>query len=84
MGKAVIFSIAALLIVILFAASSSLITKFRINESELEITRTRVKILNSLVSDFENSYFEKLLYISSKNALIGLSRYYSETGISRF
>jgi hypothetical protein len=31
------------------------------------------------VNDFEDSYFEKLLYISSKNALIGLSKYYSES-----
>jgi hypothetical protein len=79
MGKAVIFSIVSLLIVILFVSSSSLITKFRIGESELEITRTRVKMLNSVVSDLENSYFERLLYISSKNALVGLTRYYSET-----
>jgi hypothetical protein len=36
MGKAVIFSLAALLIVILFVSSSGLISKFRINETELE------------------------------------------------
>ncbi len=79
MGKAVIFSIVSLLIVILFVASSNLITKFKINESELEITRARVKMLNSVASEFESSYFEKLLYIASKNSIVGLSRYYAET-----
>jgi hypothetical protein len=79
MGKAVIFSLASLFIVILFVASSSMVTKFKLTESEMEITRTRVKILNSVINDFENSYFEKILFISSKNALVGLSKYYSET-----
>jgi hypothetical protein len=76
MGKAVIFSLASLLIVILFVASTSLNTKFRISESETEVTRIRVELLNSVIDDFENSYFEKMLYISSKNALVGISRYY--------
>jgi hypothetical protein len=76
MGKAVIFSLASLLIIILFVASSSLTAKLKASESEIEITRTRVEILNSVINDFENSYFEKMLYISSKNAIIGISRYY--------
>ena len=59
-----------------------MVTKFKLTESDMEITRTRVKILNSVINDFENSYFEKLLFLSSKNALVGLSRYYSETNFN--
>ena len=74
--KAVFFSIVSIFLVILFVATTELASEFSIKETEMEVTRTRVKILNSLVSDMENVYFEKLIYIAAKNSLIGLSKYY--------
>ncbi len=74
--RAIIFSIASLLIVIVFVVSTQLVTEFRLAESELEVTRTRVKILNELIDDFEETYFDRLLYVTSKNTLEGLSEYY--------
>jgi len=78
MKKAIIYSIISILIVIVFIAVTDLTTKFKVEESDLEITRTRVRILNSLVNDMENNYFDKMIYTSAKNSLIGLSKYYSE------
>lgn len=81
MGKgkrAVFFSIVSVMIVVLFVALSGLITNFKLDETKLEATRTRVTVLNSLVQDMEDTYFEKIVYVASKNSLIGLSRYYSQ------
>jgi hypothetical protein len=75
--KAIFFTIVSLFVVLLFVASFRLSTRFKISESEIESTRAKVRILNSLVTDFENIYFEKILYVASKNTLIGLSRYYA-------
>ena len=75
-NKGIFFSIVSLFIIVIFITISSLISDFQVGESEIEVTRTRVRLLNSVVSDFENVYFSKLLYISSKNALSGLTKYY--------
>ena len=74
--KAVFFSIVSIFIVILFTATTELASEFSVKETEMDVTRTRVKILNSLVSDMENVYFEKLIYIAAKNSFVGLSKYY--------
>jgi hypothetical protein len=74
--KAVFFSIVSLFIVILFVATSELRAKSNSGESEIEVTRIRVKVLNSMIKDMENTYFDRLLYIAAKNSLVGLSRYY--------
>ena len=76
--KAIFFSIVSIMIIILFSTTTELVSKFRIDETELEVTRTRIEVLNSLVNDMENNYFEKIVYVSSKNAVIGLSKYYGE------
>ena len=74
--KAVFFSIVSIFIVILFVATTELTSEFSISETDMDVTRTRVKILNSLVSDMENVYFEKMIYIAAKNSILGLSKYY--------
>ncbi len=76
--KAVFFSIVSIFIVILFTATTELASEFSIKETEMDVTRTRVKILNSLVSDMENIYFEKIIYVAAKNSLVGLSKYYQD------
>jgi hypothetical protein len=80
--KAVFFSIVSIFIVILFVTSTQLVSEFRIGETELEVTRTRVKILNSIMNDMEEVYFDKIIYIASKNALIGLSKYYADNNFN--
>ena len=77
--KAIFFSIISVFIIILFVATTELTTKFKVQETDMEITRTKIKLLNSFVEDMENSYFEKVIIVSTKNALMGLSKYYSET-----
>ncbi len=74
--KGIFFSIVSIFIVILFTATTELASEFSIKETEMDVTRTRVKIMNSLVNDMENIYFEKFIYIAAKNSLIGLSKYY--------
>jgi len=73
----VFFSVVSIFIIILFLALTKLSSEFKVTESEIEVTRTRIKILNSLVQDLEDSYFEKLVYVAAKNSLIGLSEYYA-------
>jgi len=55
-----------------------MLSKSRMKESEMEVTRTRVRIMNSMINDLEEVYFEKMLYIAAKNSLIGLSSYYAD------
>lgn len=76
--KGVFFSIVSIFLVILFVASTELISEFSIKESEMEVTRTRVKILSSIINDFETVYFDKIIYVAAKNSLVGLSHYYSD------
>lgn len=82
MGKmkklGVFFSIMSIFIIILFVSLSTILSKFTIEETELDITRDRVSVLNSVVSDMEEIYFEKMIYVAAKNSLIGLSKYYHE------
>jgi len=75
--KGIFFSIVSIFLIILFTAIIN-VERINVKESELSITRTRVKILNSIMSDLEEVYFEKILYVSVKNALLGLSDYYHE------
>jgi hypothetical protein len=74
--KAIFFSIVSVLLIVLFVAMTQLVTKFKLEETKIETTRTKIKILNSLVQDMEDNYFEKIVYVVSKNSLIGLSNYY--------
>ncbi len=83
MKKGIFFSVISVFIIILFVAITELSTNFQLEQFELETTRTRLKLLNSLVRDMEDTYFEKMIYISTKNALIGLSKYYSETNFDQ-
>jgi hypothetical protein len=62
--------------------SFEIITKSEIRESEIDVTRTRVRLLNSMISDFENTYFDSLIFVASKNAIKGLSYYYSTNSFS--
>lgn len=78
MKKGIFFSIVSVLLVILFAAIMSMMNETRGTENEIEVTRTRIKVLNSLMEDLDDRYFENLIYVSAKNALIGMSWYYSE------
>jgi hypothetical protein len=80
--KAVFFSIVSILLVILFVASSGVTSQVSIGESQIDVTRTRVKILNSLVKDVENEYFESIIYMATKNSLIGISKYYYDNDYS--
>ena len=74
--KAIFFSIVSVLLIVLFVAMTQLVSKFKLEETKIETTRTKIKILNSLVKDMEDNYFEKIVYVASKNALMGLSNYY--------
>ncbi len=81
--KAIFFSITSIFIIILFTAIFDLNSRFNIKQSQMEATRARIKALNSIMESMENSYFENILKVSSKNALIGLSKYYSEKGFDQ-
>ncbi|MCM2325560.1 MAG: hypothetical protein NDI94_03795 [Candidatus Woesearchaeota archaeon] len=72
----IFFSITSLLIVILFIAISNMFSNTTLKENDLDVTRAKVKAMNSIVQEMENNYFDKIIYVSSKNALIGLSKYY--------
>lgn len=76
--KAVFFSIVSILIIILFMTLTRLSSDISSKETEIEITRTRIKVLNSLIKNMEETYFEKMIYVAGKNSLYGLSEYYSE------
>lgn len=76
MRKAIFFSIVTVFIVLLFVATTEMTGRLRLKDTEMGVTRTRVKILNSLIEDMETSYFERVLYVSAKNTMIGISRYY--------
>ncbi|MFH2019967.1 MAG: hypothetical protein ABIJ34_01005 [archaeon] len=80
MKKAVFFSIVSVLIVILFGSMISLISDFstKQRENDIDVTRTRIKVLNSLVQDMNDNYFEKLVHVAAKNAIVGLSDYYHD------
>jgi hypothetical protein len=72
----IFFSITSLLIVILFIAISNMFSNTTLKENDLDVTRAKVKAMNSIVQEMENNYFDKIIYVSSKNALVGLSKYY--------
>ncbi|MBN2367537.1 hypothetical protein JXC34_00835, partial [Candidatus Woesearchaeota archaeon] len=74
--KGIFFSIVSVFLVLMFVSSTELISDYRVAESEMEVTRTRVRLLNSVINDMENIYFEKIVYVAAKNSLVGLSRYY--------
>lgn len=76
--KSIFFSIVSLLIVTMFVATTEISYNSRNQDTELDVSRTRVRILNSMVNDLENSYFEKMIYIAGKNSLEGLSGYYAD------
>ncbi|HIH41537.1 TPA: hypothetical protein HA239_03910 [Candidatus Woesearchaeota archaeon] len=82
MKKSVFFSIMSVFIVILFVAFVELSNIYVAQETELELTRRRVNIINSVISDMEDTYFEKIIYASAKSSLIGLSDYYADGGFS--
>ena len=77
-NKAVFFSIVSVLIIVLFMTLTRLSSDISSKETEIEITRTRIKVLNSLIKNMEETYFEKMIYVAGKNSLYGLSKYYSE------
>ncbi|MBT4858056.1 hypothetical protein HON49_02705 [archaeon] len=74
--KGVFFSIVSVLIIVLFMTMTQLASDISSKESEIEVTRTRIKVLNSLIKDMEENYFEKMIYVSGKNSMKGLSKYY--------
>jgi hypothetical protein len=60
----------------MFIIASEIVGEFQIKESEIDVTRTRVRILNSIMEDLQYTYFDRLIAVSSKNSLIGISNYY--------
>lgn len=76
MRRGIYFSIASLLLMVLLLAMFKMTSDYRIQESEIEVTRTKVKVLNSIMEDMENTYFDRIAYMTAKNTLMGLSRYY--------
>ncbi len=73
--KGVFFSIVSVFIITIFYLSFSMSTERRMLESEMEATRTRVDVLNSIVNDLESRYLERMLYVASYSALGSMSRY---------
>ncbi len=73
MKRAVFFSVASILIVVLFAAMTSMVSDINVRSSELDLARAKITMYNSVIEDFENNYFDKVVYVAAKNALIGLS-----------
>ncbi|MEM3374295.1 MAG: hypothetical protein QXE31_03670 [Candidatus Woesearchaeota archaeon] len=81
--KSVFFTITSILFVFLFLATIDLNSKRYEKVSDLDATRARLKVLNSFVNDFENYYLENMLYISSKEVIIGLSHFYYDNGFNQ-
>ncbi|MEK6916565.1 MAG: hypothetical protein AABW92_02375, partial [Nanoarchaeota archaeon] len=81
-SKSVFFSIVSVFIVLLLVAFAELSNSYVAQETELELTRRRVNLVNNIISDMEDSYFEKIVYVSVKNAMIGISHYYSDERFS--
>ncbi|MEM2131253.1 MAG: hypothetical protein QXR96_01890 [Candidatus Woesearchaeota archaeon] len=73
--KSIFFTITSILIIFLFLSLTELNNKKQ-DTFDMEISKTRIKILNSIVNDFENYYLEKMFYISAKEIIIGLSKFY--------
>ena len=84
MKKAVFFSIVSLSLILLFLTSAEIISQFEIKESEIEVTRTRVRLLNSIIGDMEQTYFDRLVQVSVKNSLHGISCYYAANHFNQF
>lgn len=71
--RGVFFSLISLFIVFLFVLDFRVASIPHSGESELSLTNTRVKVLNNFINDLEGRYFERILYMASRNALVGLS-----------
>ena len=76
--KAIFFSIVSILIILIFTAMTQIDVTVRESENDMSVSRTRVKTLNSMIDDMVNYYFDRLIYVAGKNAVVGLSEYYSE------
>jgi len=79
--KGVFFSLISLLIVFMFVLDFKIASIPHSGESELSLTNTRVNVLNNFINDLEGRYFERLLYVSGRNALNGLSEAATEKSI---
>lgn len=70
-----LLSSSAMLLVLLVILTFSINNEITASESKLATKTVRVKILNELVNDLENNYFEKILYVSGKSALSTITEY---------
>ena len=76
--KGILFSIVSVFVIMLFVSSFELASKFDKVESEIDVTRTRVRVLNSIMDGMNDQYIDNIIYTSSKNSIYGLSKFYSE------
>ncbi|MBN1502087.1 thrombospondin type 3 repeat-containing protein [Candidatus Woesearchaeota archaeon] len=73
--KGFFMSLISVFIVIIFALSSEISTEQAQGQNLISSTETRIAVLNNLVNDLEDRYFERMLYVAGRNALIGLAEY---------
>lgn len=71
--KAVFFSLIALFMVFMFVLSFRVATRVDIEKNKISAQNTRIKVMNNLVYDLEERYFERMLYVASKAGLKAMS-----------
>lgn len=77
--KAFFMSLISVFIILIFVLSSEITTEQFLGQNLISSTETRVAVLNDLVNDLEDRYFERMLYVAGRNALIGLAEYKANT-----
>jgi hypothetical protein len=73
--KSIFFSLFSVFLVTIFYLSLKISTKYDIHQTDMELTRTRIEVLNSIINDLDQRYFERMLYVSTKSALGAMSQY---------
>jgi hypothetical protein len=80
--KSVVFSIISLMLISYFVILSNISGESELERSKLETTAIRVELLNNIVKDLNERYLEQIIYVATKNAFIGVSKFYYEKGFS--
>ena len=72
--KAVFFSLASLFLVLMIVLDFRVATRVDIDRNKISAQNTRVKVMNNLVYDLEERYFDRMIYVASKASLREISK----------
>ncbi|MFH0875901.1 MAG: hypothetical protein V1859_08235 [archaeon] len=80
--KSVFFSVLSVFIILIFYLGLKVSSEQQKQQTDMEVTRVRVNLLNTIVNDFENRYIERMLYAAGKSAIGAMSEYATMPGCS--